>query len=502
MKRTLSGNSQIRWGAVLSYVGIVLNIGAALFYTPWIKNQIGMSDYGLYTLAISFISLFMMDFGLGAATARFAAKYRAEGNTAAVNDLLGLVYKLYLLIDVVACAALVVLFFCLEFLYAGLTAAELSRFKELYVIVSAFSLCTFPFSTLNGVLGAYERFVPLKLCDVCQKVLSVAAVVCVLLCGFGLRALVLAQALVGTCVVLLKWGLVKKITPVKANWQSRDKALFRTVAGFAVWSCVAGIATRLMHTVTPSVLAAVSTSYHVAVFAPAMSISEYFYTIAAAVNGLFLPTVSRKLAEHKEQEILPLMIRVGRYQMMVLGLLYVGLCVVGRDFICLWMGREFAPAYACALLLTFPHMIEYSQQIAHTAMVAQNKVKYTSLAWLIGSLVNVVLAVILAARYGVIGVGVAGLVGSLVAVTLCNLLYQRCLHIPMRRFYRACYWPMLIPIGGGVALSAWLTAWLHVGGWWGLLIKGGITVAVFLLLVFVLYLRKDEKMRLFAALGF
>ena len=494
--KKLSGGNQIKCGAILSYVAIVVNIIATLLYTPWMKNQIGVSNYGLYTLAISFISLFMMDFGIGAAVARFVAKYRAEGDTQAVNNLLGLVYKLYLLIDAVACAALLILFFFLESIYAGLTPAELSQFKELYIIVSAFSLFSFPFTTLNGVLNAYEKFVPLKLCDMLHKLLSILLVVAVLLGGLGLRALVLANSLSGAITVLLKWYFVKRTTPVKSNWRMWDSALFRAVAGFSLWSFVAGLAQRLMHNITPSILGAVSDSYQIALFSPALSVSGYFFTIAAAVNGLFLPTVSRKIADKKEDDILPLMITVGRFQVVVLGLLYVGFWVVGKEFMCLWMGEEFAPAYYCALLLTFPNVIEFSQQIANTAMIAKNKIKYTSLAWLAGSLVNVLISPMLSARFGVIGAGVAIFVGLMVYMVLSNIIYRKVLHIDMFRFYKECYLPMLIPMVGGIALSTLVTRLVPLDGWTGLAVKGVITAAVFAVLVFIFHLSKAEKRRI------
>lgn len=491
--KKLSSGSQIKLGAVLSYVAIFVNIIATLLYTPWMKNQIGVSNYGLYTLAISFISLFMMDFGISAASARFIAKYRAEGDTDAVNNLLGLVYKLYLLIDAVVCVVLFVLFFFLESIYAGLTPTELSQFKELYVIVSVFSLFSFPFTTLNGVLNAYEQFVPLKVCDMLHKLLSILLVVAVLLGGLGLRALVLANSLSGVITVLLKWYFVKKTTPVKSNWRIWDSTLFKAVAGFSLWSFVAGLAQRLMHNITPSILGAVSDSYQIALFSPALSISGYFFTIAAAVNGLFLPTVSRKIADKKEDDILPLMTAVGRFQVVVLGLLYVGFWVVGKEFMCLWMGEEFAPAYYCTLLLTFPNVIEFSQQIANTTMIAKNKVKYTSLSWLAGSLINVLISPTLSARYGVIGAGVAIFIGSMVFVALTNVLYHRMLHINMFRFYKECYLPMLIPMVGGIALSTLLTRMVPLSGWLGLAVKGIATAVVFLLLVFVFHMRKEEK---------
>ena len=41
--------------------------------------------YGLYTLATSVISMFVMDFGMGAAVTRFLSRYNAMGDKKAVN---------------------------------------------------------------------------------------------------------------------------------------------------------------------------------------------------------------------------------------------------------------------------------------------------------------------------------------------------------------------------------------------------------------------------------
>lgn len=497
MKKLSSGN-QIKLGAALSYVAIAVNIVATLLYTPWMKNQIGISNYGLYTLAISFISLFMMDFGIGAAVARFLAKYRAEGDTQAVNNLLGLVYKLYLLIDAVACAVLLVLFFFLESIYAGLTPAELTQFKELYVIVSAFSLFSFPFTTLNGVLNAYEQFVPLKLCEMFQKLFSILLVVCVLLCHMGVRALVLANSITGVITVLIKWHFVKKTTPARTNWRVRDAMLFKSIAAFSVWSFINGVAQRLIYNIAPSILGAVSNSYHIALYSPASSIGGYFFSIAAAINGLFLPTISRKIAVNKEDEILPLMIAVGRFQIVVLGLLYVGFWTVGKEFMCLWMGEEFLPSYYCVLLLTLPTVFEYSQQIANTTVIAKNKIHLSALCLLGSSVVNMLISPWLSARYGVYGVSGAIAVAAMLNLIAMNVVYYKVLKINVFRFYKACYLPMLIPVVGGIALSSLVARMIPIGGWSGMILKGGCATVLFLLLVWIFHLKKEEKTQVLA----
>ena len=57
-----NSGKQIKIGAILSYVAIFINILSALIYTPWMLSHIGDSDYGLFTLAHSVITLFLLDF--------------------------------------------------------------------------------------------------------------------------------------------------------------------------------------------------------------------------------------------------------------------------------------------------------------------------------------------------------------------------------------------------------------------------------------------------------
>ena len=70
---TLSKNKQIKIGALISYASIAFGIISGILYIPWMIEEIGQSDYGIYTLANSIITLLMIDVGLGAATSRFVA---------------------------------------------------------------------------------------------------------------------------------------------------------------------------------------------------------------------------------------------------------------------------------------------------------------------------------------------------------------------------------------------------------------------------------------------
>ena len=165
--------NQIKVGAIISYIALFLNVLIGLLYTPWLINTIGKSDFGLYTLAMSIIGLLAFDFGLGNATSKFISQYLAEDRQDKVNDLVGMIYKLYLIIDVCILLIMGVLFFFLPHIYSGLTPEELDRFTDVFLIAALFCVISFPFIPQNGILNSYEKFVQLKSCDLFNRLFIV-----------------------------------------------------------------------------------------------------------------------------------------------------------------------------------------------------------------------------------------------------------------------------------------------------------------------------------------
>ena len=70
--REIESTRQIKYGAIMSYISIAVNIIAG-FFIPLIVRQIGQNNFGIYTLATSIISMFLIDFGLSAAVSRFVS---------------------------------------------------------------------------------------------------------------------------------------------------------------------------------------------------------------------------------------------------------------------------------------------------------------------------------------------------------------------------------------------------------------------------------------------
>lgn len=488
-----NSSRQIKLGAIISYFALGVNILASLIYLPWMVSMIGKSNYALYTLATSFISLFLLDFGLSSSVSRFVAKYNAEGRQDKVNEVVSTIARLYIIIDLTIFIVLASLFFFIGQIYTGLTEDEIIIFRQLYIIVSINSLISFPFLPLSGILNAYELFVQQKCAELFQKLFSIALIVITLLNGGDVRALVIVNVISGVLTIFLKLFFVYRKTSVRITIHNFSREVFSEVAKFSIWVTVMSLAQRCIFNLAPSILGIVSNSTEIALFAPANALEGYFFAVSAAVNGLFLATISRYVAHNEEEKIYSLMVRVGRYQFLVMGFVFIEFFCIGHDFMISWMGADFVKAWPCALILFLPDVMIFSQQIANTTVIAKNKVKEQAIGYIIMAVCCVGLSFPLSKMIGALGACIAIGIGYSILFVYMNVLYYRDLNINVFGFYKQCYvklgFPMIVIVVIGYNLC---DKFIQIKGWPGLFMKASIIFILFFA-VMIFFLDESEK---------
>ena len=489
----MNSSGQIKYGVIISYASLFLNIVTGLLYTPWMINTIGKANYGLYTLAMSVISLFVFDFGLGSAISRFVSKYLSEGRQDKVDNLLGLVFKLYLLGDCIVLVGLSVVYCFLPSIYQGLTSDELSSFKVVFLVAGLFCIISFPFLPLNGVITSYEKFIPLKTCDLIHKVIVVGLMTCCLLLGGGLYSLVIVNSIACVVIIFLKLGILGKIRIKAINWSFWDKALLRSVFGFSLWVMITQLAQRCVFNLAPSILAAFANSSSVSILGIAMVLEGYTYTFANAINGMFLPKVSRMVAANDKQSILNLMIRVGRIQIYIIGLICVGYICTGRDFIDAWLGPDYSEVYVCALMIILPSFFQLPQEIGSTTVVAEGKVKHQAYAFLIMAAINIVLAVPLSKYYGVKGLCLSIMMSYFIRTFLMDALFYKELGLNVFLFFKESFLKILPSILLSMIVTLGICHFISISGWLGFVLKALICVVAFAISVWLFAMNYEEK---------
>lgn len=485
--------NQIKAGAAISYLALFLNIAIGLVYTPWMIRSIGKADYGLFTLAMSVIHLFVFDFGLGSAVTRYVSKFLAEGRQDKVDQLLGVVSKLYLIGDCIILIGLAIVYFLLPNVYQGLTPEEMEKFKTIYIIASLFCLISFPFIPLNGVLTSYEKFVPLKLCDLSHKIIIVVMMTACLLLGYGLFALVIVNSLAGIIIILFKlkvlgWPRIKAI-----QWRFWDKQMIRSILSFSIWVTIVLLAQRFIFNIAPSILAFYATSALITILGLAIALEGYTYSFASAINGMFFPRVSRMVQNGQRDDILSLMIRVGRIQIVIIGLICVGFIAVGRSFINAWLGDGFEDVYICALMLILPSFFHLPQEIGNNALYAENKVKLQAIVFVCTAVLNITLGFPLTKFFGVKGLCFSIMAASLFRTISMDVIFYKNLNINIFRFFKDSFLKMLPFILLSLALSYLAISFVPLAGWTGVAVKAIICMAIYISIMWFTAMNNEEK---------
>jgi len=492
----MNSSKQIKIGAIISYFAIFVNIASGLIYTPWMMNTIGKSDYGLYTLAMSLINTFMIDFGLSMATQRYVSKYLADKSQKSVNDVVGLIYKLYFLITCIIFIVFVVIYFFIGNIYAELTAAEITKFKSLYIVAVIYSVMSFPFIPLNGILSAYEKFVQLKICELIHKFLAVGLTVAALIMGFGVYSLVLVNLISGIIHVVVRLIIVKSYTPLKPKFSYRNNSLLKELFSFSVWTSIFTIVQRFLISLSPSILGIVSGSADIAVFGYAVSLETYIYTFVTAINGFFMPKLSRISAnsgkEQSEKEVLNLMISVGRFILMLFALIFVGFLSMGQEFIYLLFGTEYDASYYCTILICAYGVVAYPQQIANTYVMVKNKVKQRAYISIGMFVLNTALSFVLGKFMGAIGVSIAIFISLSLFTVAMNVLYKKSLGIDIITFFKKCHLKLLPAIIVYLVVSVAIS-FIPIYGWKGFAIKVVCILIAYAIALWFFMLNREEK---------
>lgn len=493
--------SNIAKGALISYISIFINIIISFVYTPWMIHKIGTSDYGLYSLVIAFVSYFLLDFGLNTSITRFIAKYRAQGDDQKVADLMGLTTKVYLIIDTIIFIALLTMYFYIENIFTGLTSEEIEKLKDLYIIAGSFSVFTFVIKPIDGAMMAFEYFVPNKVLEMIHRVGSVVLIAILLFLGGDVYSLLIVHCATAFLGSLCKYIYFIHRSHLNINWSFFDKELLKVLVSFSGWIFFIGLAQRFRLSFIPSVLGIQSNSTEIAIFSLGMTIEGFVWTISNALNGLFLPKVTRMShASKNRSDLLQLMTRVGRIQFFIILLIFTGFLFFGKSFVVCWVGQQFENTYYIILLLIAPSLISTTESIANDVVYAENRVKYTATMIFSTSILGLAGAFISAKFYGSVGCAACTCIGLIIYIFLVNVFYKTKLNLNVLKFFRNCHLSilpkMIMPFAVGVLLNIYLT----VDCWIDLLVVMLVYVLVYMANLFFIAFNKNEKTLFFSFL--
>ena len=495
-----TNQEQIKYGAVMSYVNIVLNLLYGLVVVEFILSILGKADYGVYkTMGSLTNSLMVLDLGLGGTVMRYIANYIAENKKEKIKSFVSMATIEACIIMIAISLISVILFFNIEIIYrASFSAYEIKLAKQIFIVLAIMIVLHIFDNLLNGIITGYNDFLfanGIKLAALLARCILTYAVLPVFK---NVLSLVLLNLAMSGAIVLAELIYIRRKYRLKVCIsRDIDASVFRESFIYTLLLFLTSIAVQVNGNLDNVVIGAIKGPELVTVYSFGLLIFGMYEQLSTAISGVMLPTVSKIITEkNSEHKIHSLIVKAGRIQFMLLGAAVMGFSILGKDFISLWLGKGFEDVYIITLILMLPALFELCVNVCLSVLRARNMLSFRTFVLFGTTLLNFAITV-LGVKYwdykaAAIGTAVSFIVGSLI---IMNIYYYKKFRFPMLKIYAKILnrtWICIIVAGAVTALSEKFIN----GTWLSFIINVLIFGIVYVISLLVFGLTDSEKEQL------
>lgn len=489
--------NQLKAGAALNYVVLILNTLVNLLYTPYMLRMMGQSEYGLYSLVASVIGyLTILDLGFGNAIVRYTSKYRAEGKIEEQYKMFGMFFILYSIIGVIAFCVGFGLYFNVDNMFGdSMTATELDH-ARIMMLILVFNLAfTFPMSIFGSVMSAYERFVFPKVVNIVRIILNTLIMIVLLSQGYKAIAMVCLMTLFNVITLIINFVYCKKELHIKFIFGKFQWGFLKEVSVYSLWIFLNAIMDKVYWSTGQFVLGAVAGTVAVSIFAIAIHLQSMYMQFSTAISSVFLPKVTGMVVNgNNRKEISDLFIRTGRIQNLIMFMVLMGFIVFGQQFINLWAGPEYSSAYYMTVAFFGALYIPLIQNLGITILQARNQMKFRSLLYIVIASFALIAEIILAKIWGGLGCALAVSGALLLGQGLImNIYYRKKQDIDILAFWKEIIKMDVAPLILSAVYFYLIRKYDGAGSWITLIIWAGSFIVSYMFILITLCMNKYEK---------
>lgn len=486
--------------ALLSYIYQGLNTVVAIFLTPILLKYLGVDEYGLYQMVYSVGHYIMiLDLGIGTVMVRYISEYRAKKDRIGEENFAALIAIFTMIIAVLVFSAGELLNFNIENIFKNLTTSDYEKSHIMFNLMVIQFVFTVVDHYFHGIVGAYERFVFSRTLGIVKLVLSFVLNVLFVVLGFGAVGLVMTNTIVIVLLTVVNAWYVFRRLHFKIHFHHWDFIIVKPAFGLMLAMLLQSVVGFVNSSVDKTILGIMCTKADVSVYSIAASIITLFNTLPTVISGLFQPQVTRMVVHGaSKSQLTDLVIRVGRWQFMMCGLLLLGLTFFGMDFLHLWVGHKLNHdqlwfTWIIMMVILPFNMVPLVQTVCISILNAYDKRLYRSLILAGMCVINIIVSIILVKWFGPIGCPIGTALSFLIGYAIIlNIYYAKGLQLEVGRMFKEIVSKSWICLLLTALVASPLLLWKHYTIPIFLL-KIGVFSIVFVLLMWFFGFNEEEK---------
>jgi len=436
-------NPSLAVNALSNWITLAVTVIIGFLITPFIIEKIGTTGYGIWILISSIIGYYgILDLGITSAITRYIALYAKQKNYKGLNETISTSLTVFIVIGLVV---IIISFFVAKPLaiFFNISTNYAKNFQQLLILLGISIGFGFPGKLFGAVVRAHERFVLANSISVIITLVRSSLIVVFLSRDFGLTGIAFSY-LISTCLdFIFNYFMCKfKFSNIRIRLKSAKWLTAGMLLSFGSATTLASIADIMRSYLDSFVIGKWVSIKAVAVYGIAAILIRFFLQfIAQGTKAVLTPRFSSLEGEGKRDQIHQLFLKslsIASYLSFAAGTLII---IFGKQFIVLWVGTDFIGAVPVLWVLTLSYSIAFAQDPGISLVYALKKHYFFAAASIIEGIVNVVLSIYLAPRYGILGVAIGTAVPMLLIKLFLQPIYvSRIVGISFVR-----YWGKLMP---------------------------------------------------------
>jgi O-antigen/teichoic acid export membrane protein len=480
-----------------NWAGLVLNMAAAFFMSPFLVRNLGDVNYGLWVLIKSTTGYMgMLDGGVRMAVVKFVARADASGD----NSISRIVSTAHFLYYAVACIVLVATIgFAYAFPYVFKVDSASVDVARIVVLIAGVSLAvSFTSAVAGGILTGMQRFDISNQIGIATLIVRTIVIVVMILLGYGLVAL----ALTHLAMQILSWGVInwfaRRIRPdIDVRLRDANKESAKQLYGYGSANVISGFGDLLLFRTGELLAAMFIGPAAVTYYAIAGTLLEYLQKLVITMAQTLHPFSSARQAAGDEKALQTVAL-IGTKMCFLIALPAIaGMVIFGHEFIAAWMGPKYAEQAAPLLFAMCAGRLFWIGQSSNGQILLgagrHKQAMWFNVATGVLSFIGGLIAV---KKWGLLGMTIGAAIPIIVIHGFITPIYTlRTLHIPLGRYVVEC---VLRPVAAFIPFTLVLLAiehWWHPQSLWGILFAAIAAAPVLAISSYFLAFTREERVR-------
>lgn len=395
-----------------SWLAMLVRVGANILLLPYLVDKIGGSSFGVWRTVTAFlICTSLLDFGLGMAIRRYAARFAALKSDEDQQRLISTATAIYAGAGLLALLAAIVLAPFSPSFFKDIPPSLADQTVQLFYLVGAIAFLRLLATPFMGFLQGLQFIHTTNAANIASNVLRLAGTIAVMellnpqvvLVGW----VTLAGEFVGTLIVVA--GCFRAWPGLRIGLRHFSRSHLHQIAGFAANAFIITIAGLVLYQAPNFIISKAISAAAVTLYAAGALISMTLREMVGALAAVLMPMFSESDALENRQ-----VLETRLWQGSLLGnaitwMVIVGALIYAEPLIAQWLGRDMMASYWPLVIMVAGETSAGFDAAAASALAGYGHMKYLMITRVMTSVVGLSGAVV-AVEYldgGITGVALA-----------------------------------------------------------------------------------------------